>query len=376
MKTRLEWILRKVKGMGATGKLDLNGEVLGDLKFLTSKSSLKHLDLSFTTLRSLAGLGHQPHLDNLMLDNSQLEHFANAKAIASISKLSVRNTPVAKISNYKLSILLVCGRNLRVINGVAVSDTLRQRCEAYPEVCARLVDQGWMAKYPCPAEEELRALCETYNIEYELQKKVSFGALQGFAAEEDIDTLLGRYRDEHEAMLTAATRKFEAAGSGGTRSELSIDPEAGSPSASEVYEPSDSLPSRFDTKWKEIPPEKLALSRRMANSRPKSQTAPESPRSLKQTPAAADQGEEEEEEEEEEQKESPQVAQDPKLSVRIRDVLHQFGFDAEMGNEGIMEALKRIVTSLHDAPSFPELRGNGDHGEDEVSEFTGIGSPE
>lgn len=194
-----KWFKQKEKKLNLTGKLDLNGEVLEDLSFIGSRPSMKVLDLSFTSILSFEGLSIQPRLEHLILDGSTITSFKNASSIANITKISLQNTPVSSIPNYKISLILVCGKNLRIINGKIIPESLKKKAAAYPSIASKLVDRGWMAQYPCPDEAELFAICGEFGLQYD---QISFPVTNGsYFKSNDIGDIIEEYSVGHDELI-------------------------------------------------------------------------------------------------------------------------------------------------------------------------------
>ena len=119
-----------------------------------------------------------------------------------MTKINIENTPLSRNPHCKLSLLIVCGNNLRVINGKLISATLRKKAEAYPPVAAQLINAGWMAVYPCPSAEEISKLCAEYSIfENEEEKHLTKTNKQ---TERDIDAIINAYTSVHQEMMQEA----------------------------------------------------------------------------------------------------------------------------------------------------------------------------
>lgn len=210
--TDFGWLKAKEKQLGATGKLDISGEALDDLSFIGTRTTLKTLDLSFSTIRSFAGLMPQPHLEYVILDGSSIENFQNGLSISMATKISIKNTPVSKIPNFKVSLLILCGENLRIIDGHIISKKLRQKAEQYPPVCKKLVNLGWMAEYPCPSEEDLNEICMQYGVTDDLnstESLVSKFKETELYGEKNIDEVINEYNSKHQKMLQKAQEQLE-----------------------------------------------------------------------------------------------------------------------------------------------------------------------
>ena len=161
---KLQWFPDKLKVLAKTGALDLSGEAVDDLSFVGSRDCLKKLDLSFTHLRTIEGLAFQPRIESLVMDGSDLANFKNFRAVQKISSISIKNTPVAKTPNYRLSLLLVIGPGLRVINGQTVSENLRACAARFPSIASDLVNCGWLADSQNPSELDIDAVAQEFGL--------------------------------------------------------------------------------------------------------------------------------------------------------------------------------------------------------------------
>lgn len=196
-----KWFKQKEKTLNSTGKLDLSCEALDGLSFIGSRSSLKVLDLSFSSILSFEGLAVQPKIEHLILDGSTISSFKNSSSIANITKISLQNTPVSKIPNYKISLLLICNKNLRIINGKIVPESLKKKAKSYPPIAAKLVDQGWIATYPCPDEAEILTICCEFGIPFDqLPSTLKTNKSSPFKSN-DIGGVIAEYSARHEEMI-------------------------------------------------------------------------------------------------------------------------------------------------------------------------------
>jgi hypothetical protein len=154
----------RLKVLTRSGRLDLSGEMLDDLSFIGSRAALKHLDLSLTSLQTLTGLTFQPHIESINLDSSDLQNFKNFSAIQKVTSVSIKSTPVSQLPHFKLSLVLVLGPSLRVINGVQVTEKLKSRAREFPAIAAALVNCGWIVEYPCPEGPQLDEIKEVFGF--------------------------------------------------------------------------------------------------------------------------------------------------------------------------------------------------------------------
>lgn len=196
-----KWFKQKERKLNKTGKLDLSCEVLEDLSFIGSRPSMKVLDLSFTSILSFEGLAIQPKLEHLILDGSTISSFKNASSIANITKISLLNTPVSNIPNYKISLLLVCGKNLRIINGKIIPENIKKKVNNYPPIASKLVDRGWIATYPCPDKEELFTLCGEFGIQFDQCSSLISTQKGSLFKSNDINDIINEYSIHHDELI-------------------------------------------------------------------------------------------------------------------------------------------------------------------------------
>lgn len=169
-----KWLNRRIGSLRRTGKLILSNEeqfdpaALALPHFSSDRKLIKTLDISGTKVTSLEGLPILKNLTSFIADNSQIKDFKNFKSIPNATKISLKNSPITKENHhYKISILIVLGKNITSIDGVLVSETLKKRVDTYPEIASNLVNAGWVAEYPCPNELQMNELIEKFHIQQE-----------------------------------------------------------------------------------------------------------------------------------------------------------------------------------------------------------------
>jgi hypothetical protein len=76
-------------------------------------------------------------------------------ALPKLTSIDLSNTPFARNQFSRVSLLILFGKNLRLIDGERISGTERQIAGAYPPGSDALVRAGWIATYPPPAPGDL-----------------------------------------------------------------------------------------------------------------------------------------------------------------------------------------------------------------------------
>jgi hypothetical protein len=206
------WLSRRLVSLHRSGQLVLNYESdfaiepLSLPKFAPELTMIKHLSLTGLQLTSLEGFPVFPRLQSLCADGTLIDTLAYFKCVAGITKVSLKNAPIAKARNYKLSLMLVCGAKLCSINGTVVSAEMRQRIAGWPDYAASMVNQGWIAEWPAPDDMRWHDLRQHYEIG-NAPSDTSLDALME-ADVEDFDVLVMRFRALQESMWATAESVF------------------------------------------------------------------------------------------------------------------------------------------------------------------------
>jgi hypothetical protein len=167
------WLTQRIAILKRTGHLSLVGELRFDPRALSMPHVIsvvrfvRVLDISRTPVTSLLGCPPFPRLTVFIGDRSGISDFANFRALKTATTISLKDTPVARLQTYRLSLLLALGPddNLVSINGSQISSELRARVKAFPQFCNDLVNRGWIATPKPPAGQESVQLCQRYDVE-------------------------------------------------------------------------------------------------------------------------------------------------------------------------------------------------------------------
>jgi hypothetical protein len=221
------WLGRRLPYLRQTGIFRFVGEQNIDLSYFSHPQVLRTLflakvfDISRTTLTTLAGLPYFPRLTVFVADGSELATFANFRTLTTVTSFSLKDTPVSKLPNYRLSLLLVVGtKSVRSIDGRQISSALKANYERFPSVCREFANAGWVASAQPPTRAEIRSLCSQYSIEEPLfvpdsenDDRLS-SALQDSTG--DFDGLLNKLRAEHREVWRKGRAQFGLVNEGTT----------------------------------------------------------------------------------------------------------------------------------------------------------------
>jgi hypothetical protein len=195
MAVKSSWPCKILQGLKTSSSVDLEGEHIDDLSRLGQHKMMRHLNLSYVQITSLAGLKPQPNLESLTAIGSRITSFQNFSAIAGIRRLVLNNTPVARAPQFVLSAVLICP-NLTSLNERQIPDLTRNRAKSYPYPGRLLVDAGWLAEFPYPPDDRLADLA------------VKFGVVEP-EEEEDAQTATEEAEDRFEDVLAGLWRRHE-----------------------------------------------------------------------------------------------------------------------------------------------------------------------
>ncbi|KAH0794583.1 hypothetical protein GPJ56_001608 [Histomonas meleagridis] len=146
-------------------------------------------------------------------DNTLISDFKNFHAISSVSKISLKGTPISTNPSYKLSLYLVSGQSLKVIDGKKIPSSIIKKASTYPPIVSNLINAGWFAEYPCPTFEKLYELCNEYNINQKLMTGEKFAYDNSIGIDEEVYTgdfeeTIALLRLKHEEMLRKGQSLF------------------------------------------------------------------------------------------------------------------------------------------------------------------------
>ncbi|OHT07722.1 hypothetical protein TRFO_23997 [Tritrichomonas foetus] len=160
------WLIKCETTFLSTGKLNLSSVPLPDISAIKTRTSLRELNISRTKLESLQGLAYQPNLQIFRATKSKLNSFKNFYSISHASMVFLQNTPLAKIPNYIIGVILLAEDDRVIIDGKLVSPKWYKKAATYPPFVRDLLNSGWMIEYPCPSANQLRDLCREFNVTY------------------------------------------------------------------------------------------------------------------------------------------------------------------------------------------------------------------
>ena len=163
IKTRLNLLRKSGEFSLLAQKVDISN-VFKSKEIKSYASLIKTLNLTRTNFSSAVDFPEMNALTTLIADSSELKNFENFLIFPKLAKISIQKTPVASKKNFKLSLYLLFGETLSSINGRIISEEIRRKAAEYPDYARELVNNGWIAVYPPPSDEDFDKICEDYNV--------------------------------------------------------------------------------------------------------------------------------------------------------------------------------------------------------------------
>ncbi|KAK8889870.1 hypothetical protein M9Y10_034624 [Tritrichomonas musculus] len=217
MATIPPWLQNKIPFLKSQGRLNFSGEKNLDLSILQDPeiekqlNMLKILDISDTDVSSLDGFPCFKHFKHFNADNTQISNLRNFKSLRSLTSISLKNTPVSKNKNYRLSLYIII-RNLKQIDGQIIPDAIKAKAKQYPPIVEELINAGWIAEFPCPQIDTLIELCKQYGVEPKpiYTQPIDYDAIsQCDFYEDDSIQKKSAYTGDFESTLKKLKRKHE-----------------------------------------------------------------------------------------------------------------------------------------------------------------------
>lgn len=151
--------------LSRAGLLNLSGLDITSLAEIGTQKYLKILNISNTNLESLDTLPSQPNLQQIIADDTQMNSFIGIMRHPKLRSVSFLNTPIAEDDHkFRLTLLVLVGQMLSVINGVPVSPRERIEASKYPLISRYLIETNWEIQEPVPTTEEFRELTVNSGI--------------------------------------------------------------------------------------------------------------------------------------------------------------------------------------------------------------------
>lgn len=153
--------------LSRAGLLNLSGLAISSLADIGTQKYLKILDVSQTNLESLQSLPPQPNLQQIIADDTSINSFWGLTRHPKLKSVSFINTPLSSSddSKFRLTMLVLVGPMLSVINGVPVSPKERLAASKYPLIARFLIEANWeIEDDPIPTPDQFRKLAAEHHI--------------------------------------------------------------------------------------------------------------------------------------------------------------------------------------------------------------------
>ena len=156
---------RQRRMMSINGKLTFTGVLTKDLTQLGSQKALVELVLDDSPITSLHTLPIQPCMKVLSANRTKLDTLSGLSSQPRVTSISFIDTPISRVENFRLSVILAVGQRLSEINGQRVTKTERRMAKSFPPIAKYLVNAGWVVSYPPPSTVDFRYLADQFEIQ-------------------------------------------------------------------------------------------------------------------------------------------------------------------------------------------------------------------
>lgn len=144
----------------------LNNKNFPSLEDLGTQKSLKTLLLQETMFESLETLPPQTNLQYINADGSQLSSYTGLSRHPKLHSVSFLDTPLSEDPNYRLSLLIVIGQRLTMVDGVPITQQEKKKASKYPLIARYLIEAGWEVVDPCPSIDSFREIAIEKRLKF------------------------------------------------------------------------------------------------------------------------------------------------------------------------------------------------------------------
>jgi hypothetical protein len=117
--------------------------------------NIKSLNAEKNQIVDFVGFIPSRHLETLKLANNPIASLRGIPPLPKLASIDMSGTPYSKHQFYRVSLLILFGTSLRLIDGERISGTERQLAKSYPAGTDALIRAGWVVSYPPPSPADL-----------------------------------------------------------------------------------------------------------------------------------------------------------------------------------------------------------------------------
>jgi hypothetical protein len=145
---------------------------INSLSALVLPPNIKLVNVDSNVITDFLGFRPPSHLETLIVSNNPIASLQGIPPMSHIRSITMQDTPFAKHPFYRIALVILFGRSLRVIDDDRISQSERDIAAAYPVGTTDLLRAGWIIKYPPPAVQEIVSIMATLAPPTETPKQV------------------------------------------------------------------------------------------------------------------------------------------------------------------------------------------------------------
>jgi hypothetical protein len=128
---------------------------LHSLSSISLPPNIKLLNVERNQIQDFIGFTPTASLETLKISDNPIASLRGMPILPKLVTIEISQTPFAKQQFYRVALLILFGKSLRLIDGERISGTERQIAGSYPAGTDALVRAGWTVTYPPPSPQEL-----------------------------------------------------------------------------------------------------------------------------------------------------------------------------------------------------------------------------
>jgi hypothetical protein len=128
---------------------------LQNLSSMNLPPNIKTLNVANNQIVDFVGFAPSPQLESLQLSRNPIASLRGIPPLPKLTSIDLSETPLARTQFYRVALLILFGKSLRVIDGERISGSERQLAASYPPGSDALVRAGWTVTYPPPERADL-----------------------------------------------------------------------------------------------------------------------------------------------------------------------------------------------------------------------------
>jgi hypothetical protein len=128
---------------------------LQNLASIPLPPNIKSLNVERNHITDFVGFIPSAHLEVLKVSHNPSTSLRGIPPLPKLTSIDISDTPFARNQFYRVALLILFAKSLRLIDGDRISGTERQIAASYPPGSDTLLRAGWTVAYPPPPQADL-----------------------------------------------------------------------------------------------------------------------------------------------------------------------------------------------------------------------------